>query len=339
MREPPADLSDDTLAAALRAHYGLAVTTVAFLPLGHDSSAWVYRMQAEDTTTYFLKVRQSVTNAPSLLVPRYLHQHGIRRVVAPLPTVMGALWVEIPGYALILYPFIEGSTGMAQGMAEAQWITYGAILRQVHSMAVAPDLAQLMRRETFVPVGAAMVRGVDERIGRCSYDGAVAHELAAIWRERRDTIHALAARAEELGRQLAQRALPFVLCHADIHTGNVLLDAGGAVWIVDWDETVLAPKERDLMFAVGGGISRSLVGLREEELFLQGYGATPRDPLALTYYRYVWAVSDIGEYGAQIVARPDLGVVSQRAALEIFLSLFKPGEIVDLALQSGDRET
>jgi hypothetical protein len=39
------------------------------------------------------------------------------------------------------------------------------------------------------------------------------------------------------------------------------------------------------MFVVGGGINRALVGPREEELFLQGYGATTLDPLVPTYYR------------------------------------------------------
>src|SRR3954449_3382743 len=103
MREPPVDLSDDTLGAALRTHYGLAVTTVTFLPLGHDSSAWVYRLRADDDASFFLKVRTSVTNAPSLLVPRYLHEHGVAQVIAPLPTATGALWAEVQGYALILY--------------------------------------------------------------------------------------------------------------------------------------------------------------------------------------------------------------------------------------------
>ncbi|MDB5056881.1 MAG: aminoglycoside phosphotransferase [Chloroflexi bacterium] len=138
-------------------------------------------------------------------------------------------------------------------------------------------------------------------------------------------------RAEDLGRRLAGRALPFVLCHADIHIANVLLDAGGQVWIVDWDETMLAPKERDLMFVLGGGISRSWVGPRDEEVFLQGYGETAVDSQAIAYYRTAWAVSDIGEYGMQVVARPDLGAVSRRAALDTFKGLFQPGQIVVLA--------
>jgi Ser/Thr protein kinase RdoA (MazF antagonist) len=43
-----------------------------------------------------------------------------------------------------------------------------------------------------------------------------------------------------------------VLCHADLHTWNVLVDSVGDLWIADWDEAVLAPRERDLMFVVGG---------------------------------------------------------------------------------------
>jgi len=116
----------------------------------------------------------------------------------------------------------------------------------------------------------------------------------------------------------------------------VLLDANQQVWIVDWDETLLAPKERDLMFVVGG-ISSELVGPREEELFFQGYGATTLDRLALAYYRYAWAVSDIGDFGAQVFFRPDLGQVTRRAAVKLFMGLFMPGQIVALAFASGDQ--
>src|SRR5436309_14623958 len=117
MREPPVDLSDDTLRASLGAQYGLAVADLRFLPLGHDSSAWVYRVRTADGTAYFLKVRQAVVNEPSLLVPRHLHDQGIRQVIAPLPTATQSLWAEVDGYALILYPFVAGSTGMDIGMA------------------------------------------------------------------------------------------------------------------------------------------------------------------------------------------------------------------------------
>lgn len=337
MREPPADLSDRALSASLGERYGLSVAALTFLPLGHDSSAWVYRVETADATPYFLKVRREVANPASLLVPRYLHDRGVARVVAPLPTNVGTLWTDVDDYALILYPFVAGTTGKDQGMTPRQWTDYGEILRRIHDAAVEPDLARIMRRETFAPSGVDQIRALATHIAEETDAGSQAGVLTAFWNQQRDAIRAVVDRAEDLGPRVARTDLPFVLCHADIHTANVLLDADGQVWIVDWDETVLAPKERDLMFVVGGGISRDLVGPREENLFLQGYGAAALDPLALAYYRYAWAVSDIGAYGEQVFFRPDLGEVTRRAAVDLFKSLFRPGAIVDLALSHPPR--
>jgi spectinomycin phosphotransferase len=334
MREPPVNLPNETVRACLQARYGLAVVDVTFLPLGHDSSAWVYRVRTAGGA-YFLKARLQVASEAGLLVPRYLIDHGVAQVIAPLPTTAGALWADAGGYALILYPFVAGRTGMERGMSARQWIDYGALLRQIHATAIDPDLARVMPRETFTPAWADTVRRLDAQIGADAFDDPAERGLASFWQERREQIRALLETAEELGRRLARATPDLVLCHADIHTANVLLDASGRVWFVDWDETVLAPRERDLMFAIGG-ISRRLVGPREERLFLQGYGASAVDPLALAYYRYAWAVGDIGAYGAEILFRPDFGPITKRAALDQFLSLFEPGNIVDLAVTSGD---
>jgi spectinomycin phosphotransferase len=99
VREPPAKLSDEALLTCLRTQYGLAASEVAFLPLGHDSSAWVFRVRTAEGSAYFLKLRQSVTNEAGLLVPRYLRDQGIANVVAPLPTLTGdcgRAWVSTP---------------------------------------------------------------------------------------------------------------------------------------------------------------------------------------------------------------------------------------------------
>lgn len=334
MREPPVDLSDETLSASLRTRYDLVVTELAFLPLGHDSSAWVYRVQTVDGTLYFLKAFKRVVSEASLLVPRCLHDQGITQVIAPLPTTTQTLRTEVDGYTLILYPFVAGSSGMDSGMSPSQWIEYGAILRQIHATSLPPDLGKIMQRETFVPAGAGLVRELETHLAGRTFADPEAQTLATFWQERREEIQILLERAEGPARRLAQRAPPFVLCHADIHTANVLVDADGQIWIVDWDETVLAPKERDLMFVLRGGISDQLVGPHEEKLFLQGYGATTINPLALAYYGCAWAVADIGEYAAEVFFQPDLGKITRRAAVDEFMGLFLPGNIVALAFAS-----
>jgi spectinomycin phosphotransferase len=336
MREPPIDLSPESIRAALRAEYHLEAAELAFLPLGHDSSAWVYRARTPEGATYFLKARLAVENQAALVIPRHLHAHGVAQVAAPVPSVSGALWVAAGSYGLILYPFIAGRAGMEGGMAEGQWAEYGAALRQIHAAPVAAELLPLLRRESFTPAGSETVRQVDAAVDRPSFDEPLARELAGRWRERRELILRVLARAEELGRAFERTAPELVICHADIHTNNVLLDEAGRAWIVDWDEVMLAPKERDLMFAMGGGISAKLVGPREEAWFLRGYGPPAASALGLAFYRYAWAVSDTAAYAAEVLFRPDLGAVTKRAAIDTFASLFEPGEIVSLALASEE---
>jgi hypothetical protein len=62
-----------------------------------------------------------------------------------------------------------------------------------------------------------------------------------------------------------------------------------------------------------------------------GYGEATVDRRLLAYYRRAWAVRDIGAYGEQVFLSPALGEETRRAALDGFMDLFEPGNIVDLA--------
>jgi len=329
MREPPALLDPERLREALEAAYGLAVADLRFLPLGYDSSAWVYRVEGADGVPRFLKLRAGPLNVAGLRVPHLLHASGVPGIVAPLPSRAGELWATLDSFAMILYPFVDGPAGMAAGLTDAQWVAYGAALRAVHATPVPPGLAALMRRETYAPPGADTLREVDVAL-QAGPDDPAARSLAGLWRGRRGEILGLLERAEGLGRNLAARELPEVLCHGDIHTGNVLRDGAERVWLVDWDEAVLAPKERDLMFVVGG-ISAQLVSPSQEALCLQGYGEAPIDRAALAYYRHAWAVSDIASFAADVLFRPDLSPAARAHSASMLTRLFAPGEIISIA--------
>jgi len=164
-------------------------------------------------------------------------------------------------------------------------------------------------------------------------------ELAAFWQAKQAEISHLLARTIELGRMLQTKyalspapppAPPpgFVLCHADIHLFNLLVDRVGRLFVVDWDETLLAPKERDLMFVGGPGSGR------EQGLFYQGYGPAEIDRLALAYYRYEWVIQEIGDFGRRVFSHPELGRDSKAAAVEGFMALFQPGDVVEAAYQA-----
>lgn len=86
----------------------------------------------------------------------------------------------------------------------------------------------------------------------------VSIKLAALLAARRDDILTVVERAAGLAQSLRIQSPEFVLCHSDVHAANILIEAGGALYIVDWDDPVFAPKERDLMFIGGAQVRSSL---------------------------------------------------------------------------------
>jgi spectinomycin phosphotransferase len=103
------------------------------------------------------------------------------------------------------------------------------------------------------------------------------------------------------------------------------------MFIVDWDETLLAPKERDLMFVPG----QDTIPTREAAMFFDGYGAVQVNQLAVAYYRYEWCVQEIGDYGQRVFLTEEAGEVTKQDALERFIELFSQGDVVEAALHTA----
>ena len=334
-REPPPDLAGETITGALHASFGIQVAELVFLPIGDDAASWAFRVEASQGPTYFLKVRAGAGHTPGAAVPDYLHRHGVPHVLAPLPTNTAAPHIRVDRFALTLYPMIDGGTGTDVGMSPGHWRELGAVLKQVHTTPLTPDLTRIVGREPFRPTRREVVTRLAALLDASVPDDPVARQLAAFWRARQGVIDALVDHADTMGRQLERSSAAHVLCHADLHTWNVLLDAEQRLWIVDWDEAILAPRERDLMFVVGG-IGRDLVKPSDTACFLQGYGEATVDRRLLAYYRSACAVQDIGAYGEQVFLSPALGEETRRAAMDGFMELFEPGNIVDLASATGN---
>jgi spectinomycin phosphotransferase len=331
----PPDLSAGAIISCVRDSYGLPIRQATFLPIGADSAAAVYRLDATDGTAYFLKLRRGTFYGTAVAVAAFLHEHGAPAVMAPLATIDGARWTSGHGFAWILYPFFTGTNGFAAPLSNAQWIALGKSLRAVHALALPAALAARIPREEYSPHWRDDVVAFDQQVEADRFADPIAARLAAFWRTKRQEIHAMVERAGELGETLRTRALPFALCHTDLHAGNVLLGADDALAIVDWDDPLLAPKERDLMF-IGGGVGAIWDSAREEALFYQGYGPVEIDPVALAYYRNERIVADLAAYGAQILGAQ--GSMEDRDhGLRKVIGAFQPNRVVEIAHRTYQR--
>lgn len=331
MHEQPG-ISDVDLRACLQEQYGLPPVTLDFLPLGLDYRAGVYRMVSEQGVAYLLKVKLGPLYEPGCLVPGYLRDQGIASVVAPLPTKSGTLWARLEGWTVIVYPFIVGDTNWT-GMTEEQRRETGSIFRRIHQVKPPSDFVASLRRETFDPTEYARKMHVCEAqyVDGRDEGGPAEQALRSFWQTYRPTIHAVVAAMERLAAILQGRELPYVLCHADLHPANLLRAQTGQVFVIDWDEVMLAPRERDFIFVQETAADNSTTP------FFQGYGQVDIDWPALAYFRYERVIQDVIECAQQVFFRSNLDEEIKADAAQLCRDVLMDGGSINIAAAAAAR--
>jgi spectinomycin phosphotransferase len=330
MIEAP-DVPERELIDVLRDAYGVAARAAVFLPLGNDARSFVYRAELEDGGRLFFQLRKGEPYAPSLAVPRMLRDAGIAEVVAPLPTRDGRLAAPLGAFSALVYPFVDGDSAMKRGMTAAQWRAHGSALRRVHDTAPPPEVTAQLPREACRPPSLDAAVDVHAAVMHAAFDNPIRAEAQAFWRERSAQIDAALAAAVARGDALRERGLPLVLCHADIHTANIMVDDAGAIHYVDWDGPMLAPKERDIKFVIGTDIGDPVTP-EQERAFLDGYGDAAIDQAALGYFRAEWVVEDLASYGTSIFVDEAWSDAMRADAFDGLRFMFNPRGSVQLAL-------
>src|SRR5258705_8022492 len=246
------NITDELIISRLQGEYGLHVTSLTFLPRGADMGTAVYRVIVKGGTAYFLKLRKGFEEIV-VTVPLFLKSQGIQEIIDPFETRSKQGWAGFGEYKMILYPFIEGKNGFEMELSDSHKRTFGAALKRIHTVKIPPELKRVIPQETLSPEWRERVKKFQRQVENTSFDDPIAAKLANFIESRRNEISHLIKRTEELASELQSQSHELVLCHTDIHGANILITNKDQLYIVDWDNPLLAPKERDLMF-VGGAI-------------------------------------------------------------------------------------
>ena len=293
----------------------------------------VYRADTRDGKIYFVKLRRGGFDQITVALPQYLSTQRIPSIIAPMQTRSGKLWASLESFKMILYPFIEGLDGYEVALSDGQWRDFGPTLKDIHATHLPQELSSLIPREEYNPHWRELAKAFQAQVEVTAFDEPVAVRFAAFMREKRGEISRLIRRADELAEALKARPLVLVLCHADIHAGNLHISPDGKLYLVDWDNPIYAPKERDLAMIGGSAVWSSL---RQINLFYQGYGDAQVDLAALAYYRCERAITDIAEFCRQLLLT-DEGGQDREQSYGYFTSSFLPGHEIDLALKTDMR--
>ena len=328
------DIADELIISRLQEEYNLYVTSLTFLPLGADMGTAVYRVVAEDGTAYFLKLRRGFDQI-SVTVPLFLKSQGIKEIIAPIETKSTQGWADFDKYKMILYPFVDGKDGFDMVLSASHKRTLGRALKTIHSMELPPKFKKKIPQETFSPKYRESMMSFQSQVDCQTFSEPFAAKLAEFMLSTRDVIHHIIYRADTLALELQSQPLEFVLCHTDIHGGNMLFSEQGEFYIVDWDNPLLAPKERDLMF-IGGGVDWIWKSPHDEAEFYAGYGRTEIDLVTLAYYRYERIIQDLVAY-CEFLFLNDEGGIDREPAYTTFKVNFEAGQTIEIA-QETDRQ-
>src|SRR5690349_17522368 len=332
MLEKP-KIPDELIISHLQKQYDLSVAQLEFLPLGADAGTAVYRVLTDDGSACFLKLRKGFAEI-TVTVPLFLHSQDIEEIIVPFETQSKQNWADFGEYTMILYPFIEGKDGFDRELTDHHRKTLGTALRRIHTAQLPRELRRRIPEESFSPQWRERLKSFQNLVETRVFDDTTAAKLAEFMKSKRDDISRLVGRTEELASEVQSNPLELILCHTDFHGGNILIGEDEQLYIVDWDNPLLAPKERDLMF-IGGGIDGIWQSKREEAIFYEGYGQPEINLAALAYYRYERVIEDLAVIGEQLLLTDEGGADRERS-YGWFTSNFEPGQTIEIAEKTDE---
>jgi spectinomycin phosphotransferase len=324
-------IQEQEIIEILKTHYGMNIHVTHLITGGADINAFVYKADTQ-THSYFVKFKHGEYNEINLSIISLLHDSGIKEIIYPICTLKGKLFQQLDGFSIIVYPYIDVPNGFNRNLTVKHWIQLGKTLRQIHELSVPNLIQKQLRKETYSIQWRETVRSFYDKIEFNAFDDKITKDFKLFFKQNINIIQRLVDGAEDLSKKIRPNTDSYVLCHSDVHAGNVLVGES-ELYIIDWDEPMMAPKERDLMF-FGGGVGNVWNNPKDLSYFYEGYGPANIDKVILSFYRYERIVVDIAEFGEDLLLREQ----SDQSRFEMFnhfINMFDPNGVVDIALTTN----
>lgn len=322
-----------TLRQNLTDTYGITIETIEQLNVGADPTASVYKATARDQSIYFVKVKQGTHPDLSTIIIDALGRAGVKNLIPCIKTKQGNLYQISDNLTITVFPYIDGQNGFSLNLQEGQWRELGKSLKAIHSIQLPPSIFDKIPQETYSLNWQKTLQNLETLLTDLMPTDSIAGATQHLLKDNLSTIHLLMDHANRLSPKIEKHGQDFVLCHGDLHAGNIIIDQTGQIIIIDWDHPILAPKERDLMF-IGGGVGNVWNKGHEQELFYEGYGEVKINLHLLAYYRVNRILEDIATYCQLLLQNTDNSSDRNQWYQEL-ASQFDDNGVITIALETA----
>jgi spectinomycin phosphotransferase len=295
-----------SLRSLLSGTYGIAVATIADAPRGFVADT--YDVTATDGRRYFAKQLPLWADAGAVVtgvdVLDDLRALGIDTVSWPVRTLTGAASAMLDGRPFFLFAFIageraaDGDPSLSPASLNYDFGTYVDLLARIH--AATPRLRAAVPREDFALPWAAEFEELFARALSLTAPTVEQAQLRRLLEPYRPRIEVDWAALNALVAVCRDAAWPAVLTHGDGGGSNLIVGADDRLYLIDWDNPLLAPAERDTWFYLNTAAAAAV--------FLSHYRRTVPayrpDPLFPRFYVLQRFFQDITGYLGPILDDP-----------------------------------
>ncbi len=233
----------DQAAELLRNRYGLDVERLEAAPRGWTGET--YAATTRDGARYFVKVyprdRLPPTAVPALPVLAELHCVGLSEVSRPIPATSGALYERLGDDLAVVFAYLDAAPFAFTFGGDR----LGDLLARVHQQT--ERLSSPITRETFASLSADALWGTVESARQEHASDEPRRGLRRFLDEQETAIAEGWAVFEEIARACRATTFEMVVTHGD-WPFNLLQSESGTLYLIDWDELLLAPAERDTWY-------------------------------------------------------------------------------------------
>lgn len=243
---------DNKLKQIIEKEFGFIINEITDAP--RQFVAETYILECQDTKYFCKIVTKELFISPiieSLPILKSLHEQGLERINYPIPTKKGELSLRINNTLIVLFNYIDAKQSEKYDM-----YSFGKMIATVHSMT--DKMSKSIPEEKYFYEYADTFQQQLELIMDHKDGDGITQNLKLLVAKYRDEIKHDYENFISLSHALSTKEFKFVITHGD-PGGNTLVKSPTDLYLIDWDNIMLSPPERDTWF------------FQHDQEFMRGY--------------------------------------------------------------------
>ena len=287
------NIDKSLLKDVIQQKFGITVVNFALVPKWEAARGYI--IESSDHKSFFLKIYwdDKIPDSAFKFADDLFGRAGIVNIAHPIPTSHGQMRIQVRDFQIALFDWISGKTAQDHKLTDRQLERLGELLAKIHQSKTV--IGEYPVRENFAIPFRDRFLAIFDTLSKIVGKSTKYRTRVKLFLEpHRQKFMRELETLEKLQRKVEARRLEFVNCHGEPSPGNVLSSDNDEVHLLDWDDPIFAPKEKDLLFFKGN-----------EEPVMKGYSAFSKDTIidrdALEFYGHMWNLGEIADYGGKLL--------------------------------------